>query len=59
MKLKKPVKEDKFTTITFRIEKDVIDWLTFVAEKNGLTRTEVLRQLIKSQYMEEIGDYDK
>lgn len=53
MKLQQPVKEDKFTTITFRIEKDVVEQLTFIANKNKLTRTEVLRQLISNQYKEE------
>lgn len=56
MKLQQPVKEDKFTTITFRIEKDVVEQLTFIANKNKLTRTEVLRQLISNQYKEETNN---
>lgn len=59
MKLQQPVKEDKFTTITFRIEKDVVEQLTFIANKNKLTRTEVLRQLISNQYKEETNNKER
>lgn len=59
MKLQQPVKEDKFTTITFRIEKDVVEQLTFIANKNKLTRTEVLRQLISNQYKEETDNKER
>jgi ribbon-helix-helix protein, copG family len=56
MKLQKPIKENEFTMITFRIQKNVIEKLNFIAKKNNLTKTEVLRQLIGNQYNEETNN---
>lgn len=56
MEIIKPekLKENTHLTTTFRLDKQTNDRLNVIAKVYDVTRTEVLRQLINNQYLEDV-----